>query len=136
MTNNDIVKTLFLPIAPKAAWAYLTEPDKLAKWFHAPKVALADGADYALHGRDSGDKMCWGKVTTMTPHSHLTYTFSITPAPDLETIVDWTLEEVAGGTKITLRHSGFDGVGADGFGLIMALDNGWEKHFGELREAL
>ena len=133
MKNSEIIKTLFLPLDAKAAWEYLTQPEKLAKWFHAPKTPLEDGADYTFFGTESGNKMCWGKVTKMSPFNELAYTFSITPAPDLETQVHWTLDEIEGGTRITLRHTG---VGAAGMGLLSGLDAGWDAHFGTLRGAV
>ena len=69
----------------------------------------------------------------MTPHRELAYSFSITPAPDLETQVHWTLDELDGGTRITLRHTG---VGAAGMGLLGGLDAGWDAHFASLRGAV
>jgi uncharacterized protein YndB with AHSA1/START domain len=130
MKNSEIIKTVFLPVDMKTAWGYLTEPDKLAKWFHAPKTPLAAGEDYVLYGTDSGNKMCWGHVSVANPHSELAYSFSITPAPDLETQVHWALDELDGGTRITMTHTG---VGAAGMGLLSGLDVGWDKHFASLR---
>ena len=50
-------------------------------------------------------------------------------------VVKWTLEPVAGGTKLALEHEGLP-QGADAFGLILALDNGWDEHLGKMRTAL
>lgn len=136
MTATEMTKTLFLPIPAREAWDYLIQPDKLAQWFHAPKKPLTVGEDYTLYGRDSGDKVCWGQVVSMTPHSSLVYTFSVKPVPDAVTTVHWTLDEVTGGTRITLRHTGFDQMGAEGFDLILAFDKGWDGHLGEMRDAV
>lgn len=135
MNNAEIIKTIFLAVEPKVAWDYLTQPDKLALWFHPPKVPLELGKDYALYGAQSGNKACWGTVVEMTPHSHLKYTFSITPAPDLVMEVEWHLVPVAGGTRITLHHTGLEKLGDAGLPLIQGLDKGWDEHFASLRAA-
>lgn len=132
MKNADIIKTLILPLDAKGAWEYLTQPEKLAKWFHTPKTPLQDGQEYTLYGTESGNKMCWGTVTKMSPYTELAYSFSVAPAPDVETQVHWTLAEIDGGTLITMCHSG---VGAAGIGLMMGLDKGWDDHFAKLRDA-
>ncbi len=134
MNTSEIIKTVFLPVSAKVAWGYLTEADKLAKWFHPPQQDLADGQDYALLGTDSGDKMCWGKVLKMDPYHALSYSFAIKPFPDMDTEVHWTLDEIEGGTRITMRHTGLENVGAQSFGLSMALDKGWDGHFAKLRD--
>lgn len=129
-----MIKTVFLPVAPEVAWGYLTKAEKLALWFHAPKEDLEAGKPYILLGTESGDKLCWGTVKKMNPFTRLVYSFSVKPAPDFVSEVDWTLNEVVGGTRITMRHSGFDQLGADGFGLIQAMDSGWDRHFAQMRE--
>lgn len=133
MNKSEIIKTLFLPVSIQVAWGYLTEADKLAKWFHAPKKDLEAGQPYTLYGTESGDKICWGTVTKMEPHTLLAYSFSVKPFPSLVTEVEWHLDEIEGGTRITLHHSGMVGVGADGLNMLMAVDGGWDGHFSQMR---
>jgi len=132
--SSEIVKTIFLPVSAKVAWGYLTKADKLAKWFIAPKHDLEDGQDYALLGNESGDKMCWGKVLKMEPYHKLSYSFVIKLFPDMDTQVHWVLDETDGGTRIIMRHTGLENVGAQCFELSMALDKGWDGHFAKMRE--
>jgi len=134
MNTSEIIKTVFLPVSAKVAWGYLTEADKLAKWFHAPKQDLADGQDYALFGAESGDKVCWGKVLKMDPYHALAYSFAVKPFPGMETEVYWTLDEIEGGTRITMRHTGLENLDGQSFDLSMALDKGWDRHFAQLRD--
>ncbi len=79
-------------------WAYLTDPAKLAIWFHKPKTALVEG-DYEMFGIESGDKLMWGTVLVAEPFSRLEYTFTIAPMGDQTSTVKWLLEEVPGGTN-------------------------------------
>ena len=88
-----------------------------------------------MFGTESGDKLMWGDVTRATPHDALEYTFTITPMGDAVSTVKWTLDDVAGGTRLSLEHSGLP-AGADAFGLTLALDRGWDDHFDRMRDSL
>jgi len=43
MTDTVLQKSIFLKASPEQVWAYLTDPDKLAIWFHKPNAPLAIG---------------------------------------------------------------------------------------------
>jgi len=45
------------------------------------------------------------------------------------------LEEVESGTKLTMVHTGLP-ADSNGIALSFALDAGWDKHFGSLRDLL
>ena len=38
MTDNTLRKTIILAAPRETVWDYLTQPNQLAKWFHAPKT--------------------------------------------------------------------------------------------------
>ena len=135
MTPTTLSKTVYLKAAREHVWSYLTDPEKLAIWFHAPKKTLKAGDDLAMFGTESGNKVIWGKVLRTDPHDHLEYTFTIPPMGDAVSTVKWTLEDVPGGTRLSLEHSGLP-QGADAFGLTLALDKGWEDHIDRMRTSL
>lgn len=135
MTDTILRKSIYLNASKEQVWAYLTDPDKLAIWFHKPKTPLAGGDDYAMYGADSGDKLMWGKVLKSDPYDELEYTFTIAPMGDATSTVNWKLEDVAGGTRLSLEHSGLP-QGAEAFGLTLALDKGWDDHIGRMRSSL
>ena len=133
--TNVLRKNIYLRATKAQVWAYLTDPDKLAIWFHKPTETLTEGSDYEMHGVQSGDKLMWGKVTKSQPHDQLEYTFTIAPMGDAVSTVSWTLTEVAGGTQLSLEHSGLP-QGEDAFGLTLALDKGWDDHMARMRDAI
>ena len=135
MTTPTLSKTIFLRASRDEVWAFLTEPDKLAKWFHAPKATLKQGDKLELFGTESGDLLIWGDVLAARRPEYLEYTFTVKPMGDAKSLVKWTLSEVPGGTKLSLEHEGLP-ASAEAFDLILALDNGWDKHFIQMREAL
>jgi uncharacterized protein YndB with AHSA1/START domain len=131
MTDTILRKSIYLKATPAQVWAYLTDPDKLAIWFHKPTTALVEG-DYEMIGVDSGDKLMWGTVLVAKPFSRLEYTFTIAPMGDQTSTVKWSLKEVPGGTNLSLHHEGLP-QGAEAFNLILALDKGWVDHLARMR---
>lgn len=134
MTNTILRKSIYLKAAPAQVWAYLTDPDKLAIWFHKPQADLVEG-DYEMFGTESGDKLMWGTVLVSESFSRLEYTFTITPMGDKTSTVKWSLEEVPGGTNLSLQHEGLP-QGAEAFGLTLALDKGWDDHLARMRSSV
>ena len=131
MTETRITKKVFLRASPQQVWAYLTEPDKLERWFHVPKAPLTEGP-MAMYGAQSGDKLIWGDVLEAQPFSKLVYTFTVKPMGDATSTVTWTWRDVAGGTELSLLQEGL-AQDDDSFGLVLALDKGWDDHLGRMR---
>lgn len=133
MTSRTIKKSIFLNANRETVWAYLTDPDKLGIWFHAPKKPIAEGEKLEMFGTESGDLLIWGDVVTARSPEYLEYTFTIKPMGDATSTVKWTLDEVAGGTQLSLEHSGLP-QSAESFGLTLALDKGWDGHLSSMRD--
>jgi uncharacterized protein YndB with AHSA1/START domain len=135
MADDRLTKTIFLDASRETVWSFLTEADKLAMWFHRAASDLTEGDDYALLG-DDGQTQCWGNVKSMQRPEALTYSFTFGPANGAMTTVTWLLDEVAGGTRLTLHHDGIGDIEGSPLGLMMALDQGWDAHLGRLREGV
>jgi len=136
MSTTTITKSIFLKASKETVWDYLTDKDKLAQWFHPAAANLEEGKPYALlsSAEDASSKICWGDVLSAKKPSFLSYTFTIKPMGDAVTTVSWKLEDAAGGTRVTVVHEGIGEAGGDAaLGLLMALEEGWDKHFVKLR---
>ncbi len=136
MSTTTINKSIFLAAPRDIVWDYLTDKDKLGEWFHPAAENLTEGKPYALlkDAADSSSRMCWGEVLSARKPSFLSYSFTIKPLGGAMTTVNWTLEEAAGGTRVTLAHEGIgEAAGNAALGLLMALEEGWDKHFVKLR---
>jgi uncharacterized protein YndB with AHSA1/START domain len=139
MSATAINKTIFLAASREIVWDYLTDKDKLGEWFHPAAENLTEGKPYVLLGdtADSSSKVCWGDVLSAKKPSFLSYSFTIKPLGGAMTTVNWTLEEAAGGTRVTLVHEGIgEAAGDAALGLLMALEEGWDKHFVKLRSII
>lgn len=134
-TPTILHKSIFLRADRETVWAYLTEPDRLAEWFHKPERPLQEGAKLEMFGRESGDLLIWGEVKAARRPEYLEYSFTVKPMGDAVSLVKWTLQSVEGGTKLSLEHEGLP-QNADAFGLVLSLDKGWDEHFGEMRAAI
>ncbi len=135
MSTTVITKTVFFAAAPETVWAFLTEKDKLAQWFHPADKDLKQGEDYTLLDQHNGmTRICWGTVVEMNAPHRLVYTFTVNPLKGALTTVTWNLEPAAEGTRLTLTHEGVEAAaGEAAMGMLCALDKGWDEHFGRLR---
>lgn len=137
--TTTITKSIFFNASRDTVWSFLTDKDKLAKWFHPAKANLAIGEEYALtRMADDGAKvpLIWGRVLEMDAPNRLVYTFVIGPFDGAETTVTWTLEEAAGGTRLSLTHEGIaEATGPAAMQLLMSLDHGWDEHLDRLRNS-
>jgi activator of Hsp90 ATPase-like protein len=73
-----------------------------------------------------------GRVIDVDPPKRLAHTQRVTTRSDPWTLVTWELEEVAGGTRVTLRHTGWP---ADTKGLDK-VDGTWAMILPELKRLL
>ncbi len=132
MTETTIRKEIYLRASRQEVWRYLTDPDKLALWFHRPTAPLRQGNAFEMHGAESGRRLIWGTVISAREPDYLEYTFTVEQMDGAESLVRWELTPVAGGTRLSLEHTGLP-QNAEAFGLLLSLDAGWEEHMGHLR---
>jgi uncharacterized protein YndB with AHSA1/START domain len=139
MSTSSLVKTLFLKAPREHVWAYLTESQHLARWFHETKEDLKVGKEYALlheNPEKKGQKLCWGTVLEADKPSKLVYTFTHTHLEGHLSTVTWELVEAFGGTKLTLTHDGLHEAPSDPLNMIIDHDEGWDEHFARLRRVV
>jgi uncharacterized protein YndB with AHSA1/START domain len=96
-----------------AAWAALTEPGQVARWFaETTPVEGGAGSAYSIDFGDGG--VIDGVIRELVPARRLSYTWQWRGQEEQPTIVTWELEPLAGhGCRITLTHEGWQEAGAD-----------------------
>lgn len=138
MSDTTIIKTIFLKSDAETVWDYLTDKDKLGEWFHPAEANLTAGQDYVLkdqHNDNPHAGKCWGSVLEATKPEKLVYTFTFEPFAGRLSTLTWYLQEVHGGTRLTLHHDGIAAAAGDAaLPLLMSLDTGWDAHLARLRE--
>ncbi len=133
MTDAVLAKTIYIKSKREIVWKYLTEADKLARWFHEADCDLTSpDKEYALL-MESGNKGCWGRVLEVEPPSRLVYTFTHDVLKGFETRVEWQLKDLDEGTQLTLFHTGLDQSEGDALSMLSDHDKGWDEHLQRLR---
>ena len=100
-----------LPHAPKRVWRALTDSEIMARWMMPNDFRPRVGHEFRMTGvpvpavNFSGIVLC--KVLELVEDTRLKISWT-----DDKRLVDWTvtwsLEPIAGGTRLTMRHEGFD----------------------------
>ena len=141
VSTDRIEKQIVIRAPRSKIWRALTDLEQFQQWFGAKlDTPFAPGARSRGHVTEKG----WEhvqmdiQIERMEPEHTLTYRwlpFAIDPKRDYSketrTLVEFTLEEVQGGTRVTVVESGFDLVPADRRAEAFKMhEGGWE---GQLR---
>ena len=73
----------------------------------------------------SGNEHEWGEVLTWEPPSRLAYLWHIYGPREQATQVEISFAPEADGTRVTVNHSGFERLGAEGAELRRRNERGW-----------
>jgi uncharacterized protein YndB with AHSA1/START domain len=104
-----------MPHPPEKIWRGLTEAPLIAQWLMQNDFDPRSGARFTFRAKPMGD---WNgivhcEVTAFEPPRHLVYTWrggspqNLTHGTALDSVVEWTLTPVPGGTHVKMEHSGF-----------------------------
>lgn len=137
MPEIKMVKTIFVRASRERVWSFLTEPDLLARWFHEGQAKLVAGQPYALIRENpvtDDPRLLWGDVLEAIFPERLVYTFTYEgQVRGIESIVEWTLTEQAGGTQLTLTHTNANALPEELWKEAKGSDQGWDEHLARLR---
>lgn len=125
----QVARSLEITAPPSAVWTWFTTQEKLRRWL-APtlEIDLCEGGGYRFLGPDG----TWisGTVLELVPEGRLVLSW-------LEEDAGWLhpgrlvveLAAVPDGTRVTLVHDGFAGIGKEGWrGTMQAYERGADKH--------
>jgi uncharacterized protein YndB with AHSA1/START domain len=115
--TRDIVIDEIFPHAPRVLWAVLTSGELMSRWMmkptgFIPKVGNRFTFQTTPAGAWDGTIRC--QVLELTPFERFSFSWTGGDAGNsgygskIDTIVSWTLSEMPGGTRLVLRHSGFE----------------------------
>ena len=110
---EPIVLAIETPAGPELAWAYLTDPDRVAEWFTEAAPVGAVGDPYRL---DFGDgDVVEGEILELEPGRAFAHGWAWANAePRQPTRVAWRVTPLpAGGSRIELSHDRWTEAGAD-----------------------
>jgi uncharacterized protein YndB with AHSA1/START domain len=126
----EVVRHVEIAALPSSVWHLLSSQEGLRRWLSAEiEIDLQLGGSYRMPG---GDGSTWisGSVLEIVPEGRLVLSW-------LEEGAGWvhpgrlviTLEPVASGTRVSLVHDGFAGIGKPGWNhTVEAYERGADKH--------
>ena len=125
-----VVRSIEIHAPPSAVWRWFATPDALRRWLGPElEIDLRVGGAYHLLGAD-GETRISGTVLELVPESELVLSW-------LEEGGDWvhparlviTLTPAPDGTRVTLTHDGFAGIGKAGWpNTLQAYERGADRH--------
>lgn len=109
----EVIRTIEIAAPPRALWRWFATQEALRHWWGAPdlKIDLTVGGAFSLTGPD-GETPDSGYVLELDPERRLVLSWFeegsgwVHPARLL-----FVLEPIDGGTRVTLQHDGFAGIG-------------------------
>jgi uncharacterized protein YndB with AHSA1/START domain len=128
--TRSIVVERTMPHPPEKIWRALTESSLIDEWLMQNDFQARVGATFTFRAKPMGN---WNgvvhcEVTTFEPPRRLVYTWkggtvqSAAYGSALDSVVEWTLTPVPGGTRVRMEHSGFRAGNASAY---TTMSGGW-----------
>lgn len=147
MAADSVEQEILIEASPEVVWRVITEPEQISRWF-------SDEAE--LDGRVGGDgTLTWKpggrgadkqsdlvvpiRVVEAEPFSRFSFRWNhpqgAEPDESNSALVEFSLFEESGGTRLRVLESGIDAVTHDEeskAGYREDHADGWQRHFGEM----
>ena len=127
---RQVTRSIEIPAPPKHVWHWLATQDGLRQWISPNlQIDLRVGGDYHFLGPDDRTWVS-GRVLELVPERSLILSW-------LEEGSGWlnparlvvTLAPIAAGTRVTLIHDGFEGIGVpDWNDMMQDYERGADEH--------
>jgi uncharacterized protein YndB with AHSA1/START domain len=132
----------FYPHPPGRVWQALTTPELMARWLMEPSgFAPVIGTRFTFRGQPmpsvgfSGEIIC--EVLDVVEGEQLTISWADAQSDKPSSwVVSWTLHPEGTGTRVILRHTGFDPDDAVQQRSRTIIGNGWIRMTAQLGEVL
>ena len=138
--NSDIIqKSIEIEATPESVFFALSNENELKKWWvDVPKIEseIGGAVNFRFLKENSelleNDYVVEGKILEYAPNQKLSYTWKPSDEPDYpNTIVTWTIKSIENKSKVTVLHSGLEGVKD-----YSRLEDGWEYFINKLGKLL
>lgn len=132
---SGIETDLFLPQQPEQVWMALTDPALLAKWLMPNDFAPIVGHHFTFTTEpvplQHFDGIIKCEVLALEPTSLLAISWK---SGTLDSTVTWHLVQAGTGTRLFLRHDGFDDSDPTQVATKNILGGGWKGHLAKRLE--
>ncbi|MGO8906512.1 MAG: SRPBCC domain-containing protein [Solirubrobacteraceae bacterium] len=147
MCADSVEREIMIEASPEVVWGVITEPEQIIRWFSdEAEVEGRAGADGALTWRPGGRAgnrksrlVVPIRVVEAEPFRRFTFRWNHPegegPDENNSALVEFSLVEEAGGTRLRVIESGIAAVTRDEEGKTRYLEDherGWDRHLGEM----
>jgi uncharacterized protein YndB with AHSA1/START domain len=144
---DSVEREILIEASPEVVWGVITEPEQISRWFSDDAdVKGRAGADGTLTwtpggrgGRKELDLLVPIRVVDAEPFRRFSFRWNhpqgATPDQANSALVEFTLVEEAGGTRLRVLETGINAVTHDEPSrarYVEEHERGWGKHLGEL----
>jgi uncharacterized protein YndB with AHSA1/START domain len=144
---DSVEREILIEATPEVVWRVITEPEQISRWFSDDtQLEARVGADGALTWKPGGrggakdvDTVVPIRVVEAEPFRRFAFRWNhpmgAVPDESNSALVEFSLVEEDGGTRLRVLESGIDAVTKDEESKARYLEghsHGWEKHLGEL----
>ncbi|OIQ20123.1 MAG: hypothetical protein BM557_05480 [Flavobacterium sp. MedPE-SWcel] len=135
--NDTISKEIILKKEIESVWNAITKQEELSTWFIKADFKAEEGYNYKFTSLNGDcDDVIRGVVKKATPYT-LVYTWIIEGFENVETLVEWNLESISEGTRLTVKHSGISKYqGENAAKMFENFSGGWDNCVLELSKYL
>ncbi len=149
MPATTVEREILIEATPEVVWGVITEPEQIGRWFSDDAdIEARAGADGSLTWKPGGrggekevDLVVPIRVVEAEPFRRFSFRWNhpdgASPDESNSALVEFSLSEEAGGTRLKVVESGIDLVTDDEASNARYVEehgHGWGKHFGELRD--
>jgi uncharacterized protein YndB with AHSA1/START domain len=135
-----VVKTIELPVSVPEAFEHYVEG--LPQWFPLTRFFAGNTppkgccVEARLNGRlfertQDGQEIVWGRVTVWEPPHRFAYSWQVGTTEDKAQLIELNFVETASGSKVILRHTGWEKLGEKAADARNGYDGGWEFVLGK-----
>jgi len=143
---DSVEREILIEANPEVVWGVITEPEQISRWFSdEASVEQRAGTDGTLTWKPGGRGGSGSgfvvpiRVMEVEPHRRFCFRWghpeSTAPGEQNSALVEFSLAEEAGGTRLRVLESGIDAVTHDQMSRARYLEDhahGWERHLGEM----
>ena len=149
MAADSVEREILIEASPEVVWGVITEPEQIRRWFSdEADFEGRVGADGTLTwtpggrgGEKESDLIVPIRVVEAEPFRRFSFRWNhpegAGPDQSNSALVEFSLLEEAGGTRLRVLESGIDAVThgqEDKARYLEDHEHGWERHFGEMRD--
>jgi uncharacterized protein YndB with AHSA1/START domain len=144
---DSVEREILIEASPEVVWGVITEPGQISRWFSdEAEVEARVGADGTLRWKPGGrggakerDLTVPIQVVEAEPFRRFSFRWNhpqgASPDESNSALVEFSLIEEAGGTRLRVVESGIHIVTRDEQGAARYLEDheqGWQRHLGEM----